>query len=154
MGKPLNRAVRRERVTHHAHGARGKLLVFRLLGGSLHEEHHGIRRGTVEAGEQCGPRLRLPLPGLDVTDEHYAAVGHHRRGIAEGVHGLGIQRGGRALVEVEVAQGGVERPVEDQLRDLVLQKVLGAVEVVRGGKVASLDRAADAIERLDGHAGS
>ena len=124
------------------------------LGRSLEQQDHGVGEGRSRQASRVAARLRLPLPGLDVADEDHPPVRHHRRGVAQRVDRLGVEGGGRALVEVEVAEGGVERAIENRPRDLVLQEVLGAVEVVRRGEIAPLDRAADRIERLCRHAGS
>ena len=59
---------------------------------------------------------------------------------------------GRALVEVEVAQGRVEGAVEDRLDRLVLQDVLGAVQVVDRRQLALGQGAEQRVERLGGHA--
>ena len=57
-------------------------------------------------------------------------VGHHGQRGAEGEDSLGVELPGRALIEVEVAQSGLQGESEDRLDGLVLQDVLGSVQVV------------------------
>ena len=108
--------------------------------------------GPLEVLEERGAGLGLPLPALDLAQHDDAALGHHGERRAEREDRLGVELPGRALVEVEVAQGGVEGAVHDGLDGLVLQDVLGTVQVVDRGQLALRQRAEERVVRLRGHA--
>jgi hypothetical protein len=108
--------------------------------------------GPLEVREERGASLGLPLPALDLAQHDDAALGHHGERRTEREDRLRIELAGRALVEVEVAQGGVEGAIHDGLNGLVLQDVLGTMEVVDRGQLALRERAQERVVRLRGHA--
>ena len=154
MRQPLAGPLRGERIEPHGIGAGGQLLVLGLLGRPLDHDHHRLRAGTLEIPEEFGPALGLSLPALDVAEQDDPPVSQHGKGVAQGVDLFRVELGGRALVEVEIAKSGVERPVQDGLDGLVLQDILRSVEVVDRCQVALLERPKQRLHGLSGHRGS
>jgi hypothetical protein len=64
-----------------------------------------------------------------------------------------VQLRRRTLVEVEVPERGIQRPVQDGTRRLILQDVLGPVQVVDGRELALAEGAKEGLERMCRHEG-
>ena len=150
--QPALRPLGGERLTGHRVGPADQILVLVFLGGALHQDDHRLRRGPLEVLEEGRPGLGLPLPALDVAQHDDPAIRHHGKSGAEHEDRLRVELSGRALIEVEVAQRGIERPVEDPLDRLVLEDLLGAVEIVDGRQLPLGQGAQQRVQHMGGHA--
>jgi hypothetical protein len=53
-----------------------------------------VRAGGLEILEQLGAGPGLPFERLDLPEHHHSSLGHHREGVAEGVHRLRVELAG------------------------------------------------------------
>ena len=145
---PLHCAVGRQWCAIHRHGVLRQLRVRVRIVASLHDQQHRLRRRPLEVAQQFRAAARTLLPGLDVAQDHDAAVAHHGERIEEGEDLLGIERGGRPAVEVEVTEGRVEHRVGDHADHVVLEQVFRSDQVIHGPDLALLQLPESLGDRL------
>jgi hypothetical protein len=152
--EPAAGALGRQRLALDRERAAHQVPVGLLFGRALHQDDDGLGGRALEILEEGGAGLRLALPALDLAQHDGPARGHHGQRGAEGEDGLGVELPGRALIEVEVAQSGLQGETEDRLDGLVLEDVLGSVQVVDRREISLGQGAQQRVVRPGGHAES
>ena len=154
-GHPGQRLVGVElREVHHL-GVRAQFLVdlvlVPLFRRSLMEDEERFRCGSGDVVEKHLPGRALDGPPIDVPDDDHPLLGHHRQGVDQGVQRFGVEGGGVADVVVEIPGAGVDGKLHQGGQRLLLQRLLGAVEVVDRGQLTGLDLLPEGVEREGGH---